>query len=336
MLAAASRGAEAGAGAVASALPAFLAPHHPVTIDPSPLHRAALLATGHQNHPAGTLYVVATPIGNLADLTLRAIHILGRVDAVACEDTRIAAQLLNHLGLHKPLLALHAHNEHEAAQGVLARLVQGQSVAYVSDAGTPAVSDPGAVLVAAAAAAGHPVVPVPGPSSALAALSAAGDTQATAFCFIGFLPAKGGERRSALAALLADRRTQLLFEAPHRIAELCAALAGAAPQRPVTLCRELTKQFETIVTRSAAELPAWLVQDKNRERGEFVLVLHALPAAMVDEGALPAATLHTLRVLLRELPLKQAVALAAELTGAARNTLYQRALDERADGAEAP
>ncbi|MBK6469727.1 MAG: 16S rRNA (cytidine(1402)-2'-O)-methyltransferase [Betaproteobacteria bacterium] len=307
-----------------------------MNIDPSPLHRAALLATGHQSHPAGTLYVVATPIGNLADLTLRAIHVLGLVDAVACEDTRVAAQLLNHLGLHKPLLALHAHNEQAAAQAVLARLQQGQRVAYVSDAGTPAVSDPGAVLVAAAVAAGSPVVPLPGPSSALAALSVAGDTRAAAFCFVGFLPSKGGERRSMLGTVLADRRTQLLFEAPHRISELCAALAEAAPQRLVTLCRELTKQFETIVTRTAAELPAWLAQEAHRERGEFVLVLHALPAAVAQEGALPEATLHTLRVLLRDLPLKQAVALAAELTGAARNTLYQRALDERAGGAEGP
>lgn len=294
-----------------------------------------MLATGHQSHPAGTLYVVATPIGNLADLTLRTIHVLGLVDAVACEDTRVAAQLLNHLGLHKPLLALHAHNEHEAAQAVLARLAQGQRVAYVSDAGTPAVSDPGAVLVAAAAAAGHPVVPLPGPSSALAALSAAGDTQAAAFCFVGFLPAKGEPRRAALAATLADPRTQLLFEAPHRISELARALADAASQRTVTLCRELTKQFETIVTQPAAALPGWLAQDKHHERGEFVLVLHALPPPKTEEGELPTATLHTLRVLLRELPLKQAVALAAELTGAPRNTLYRRALDERAGNTDA-
>ena len=300
-----------------------------MTIDPAPLLHAARLATGHQQHPAATLYVVATPIGNLADITLRAIHVLGLVDAVACEDTRVAAQLLTHLGLHKPLRALHAHNEHEAAAGVLALLAQGQRVAYISDAGTPAVSDPGAVLVAAARAAGHAVVPLPGPSSALAALSAAGDTGASAFCFIGFLPAKGGERRTALAAALADRRTQLLFEAPHRMAELAGALAEAAPQRTVTLCRELTKQFESIVTHAASALPAWLAADKHHERGEFVVVLHALPAQAQAADELPPAALHTLRVLLRELPLKQAVALAAELSGAPRKALYQRALAER-------
>ncbi len=277
--------------------------------------------------------MVATPIGNLADLTLRAVYVLGRVDAVACEDTRMAAQLLRHLGLHKPLLALHAHNEHQAAQGVLARLSAGESVAYVSDAGTPAVSDPGAILVDAAARAGHPVVPLPGPSSALAALSAAGDTRPGGFVFVGFLAAKGGERRAGLLSALADARAQVLFEAPHRIVELLAALAAEAPTRRVTLCRELTKQFETIVTRPAADFPAWLAADANRERGEFVLVLHALPPAVAaDADALPAPTLHTLRVLLRELPLKQAVAIAAELTGAPRNTLYQRALSER-DGA---
>ena len=272
--------------------------------------------------------MVATPIGNLADVTLRAVHILGRVDAVACEDTRVGAQLLRHLGLKKPLLALHAHNEREAAAAVLLRLAAGESVACISDAGTPAVSDPGAVLVALAAAAGHTVVPLPGPSSALAALSAAGDTLGQGFCFIGFLPAKGGERSAALASALADARTQVLFEAPHRIVSLVHALAAQAPERSVTLCRELTKQFETIVTQPASRLPAWQAADANRERGEFVLVLHALPAAPAGDD-LPPATLHTLRVLMRDLPLKQAVALAAEITGAPRNTLYARALIDK-------
>ena len=273
--------------------------------------------------------MVATPIGNLADMTLRAVHVLGRVDAVACEDTRVGAQLLRHLGLKKPLLALHAHNEREAAAAVLQRLAAGESVACISDAGTPTLSDPGALLVALAAAAGHAVVPLPGPSSALAALSAAGDTQGQGFCFVGFLPAKGAERQAALNATLAATRTQILFEAPHRISALLAALAAAAPQRRVTLCRELTKQFETIVTRPASDLPAWQAEDPNRERGEFVLVLHALPAAAAGAEALPATTLHTLRVLQRELPLKQAVALAAEISGAPRNLLYTQALAER-------
>lgn len=292
---------------------------------------AAAAAAGHQHHAAGTLYVVATPIGNLADITLRAIHVLSRVDAVACEDTRVTAHLLGHLGLHKPLLALHAHNEHAASAAVLARLARGESVAFVSDAGTPAVSDPGAVLVAAARAAGHAVVPLPGPSSALAALSAAGDVAGGGFVFVGFLPAKGGERRVALSRVVVESRAQVLFEAPHRIQALLAELAADAPQRQITLCRELTKQFETIHTLQAQAAPAWLATDANRARGEFVIVLHALPTVAAAEGALPSEALRKLQVLLRELPLKQAVALAAELSGAPRNALYQHALAARAD-----
>lgn len=291
---------------------------------------AAAAAAGHQHHAAGTLYVVATPIGNLADITLRAIHVLCRADAVACEDTRVTAHLLDHLGLHKPLLALHAHNEHAASAAVLVRLARGESVAFVSDAGTPAVSDPGAVLVAAARAAGYAVVPLPGPSSALAALSAAGDTAGGGFVFVGFLPAKGGERRQVVAEVAAETRAQVLFEAPHRIQALLAELAAAAPQRQLTLCRELTKQFETIHTLPAAAAPAWLAADAHRSRGEFVLVVHAQPAPAAAEAGLAEGTLHTLRVLLRELPLKQAVALAAELSGAPRNALYQHALAARA------
>ncbi len=213
----------------------------------------------------------------------------------------------------------------QAADAVVARLLRGDSVAYVSDAGTPGVSDPGARLVAAATAAGLRVVPVPGPSSALAALSVAGDTRSAGFAFRGFLPAKGNERRLALQAVLAASDTQLLFEAPHRIEALAAALAELAPARRVTLARELTKQFESVLTLAAAELPAWLAADANHRRGEFVLVLHALPA---PEAALSQAAeqLQTLTVLLRELPLRQAVTLAAELTGASRNRLYDEAL----------
>ena len=273
---------------------------------------------------------MATPIGNLADLTLRAIHVLGLVDAVACEDTRVSAGLLRHLGLDKPLLALHQHNEHQAAALVLQRLAMGQRVAYVSDAGTPAVSDPGAALVAQVAAAGHRVLPIPGASSALAALSVAGDARSSGFAFVGFLPARGAERAAALRALAQAAVAQVLFEAPHRIEALAGELAALLPQRVLTLCRELTKQFETVHTLAAAELPAWLAADANRHRGEFVLVLHAPEPAAADTG-LPAAAMDMLAVLLRELPLKQAVSLAAELSAAPRNALYQAALRMKAD-----
>ncbi|OYU79314.1 MAG: 16S rRNA (cytidine(1402)-2'-O)-methyltransferase [Burkholderiales bacterium PBB5] len=297
-----------------------------MNIDASLLQQAAAAATGGQHHPAGALYVVATPIGNLADITLRAVHVLGLVDAVACEDTRVTGQLLRHLGLDKPLIALHQHNEGQAARGVVERLAQGQRVAYASDAGTPAISAPGAVLVAAVVAAGHRVLPIPGASSAVAALSAAGDVLAEGFAFIGFAPAKGAERRAWLQAAAAAPGNQVLFEAPHRIEALATALSEAAPQRRITVCRELTKQFESITTLPAADWPAWLAADANRARGEFVLVLHALPTVVADSEALPAEAERLLGPLLRELPLKQAVALAAELSGTPRNPIYQRAL----------
>ena len=298
------------------------------------LQAAARDAAGHQRFLRGALYVVATPIGNLADITLRAVHLLACVDAVACEDTRVGGQLLGHLGLHKPLLALHAHNEQAASAEVLARLAAGEAVAVISDAGTPAVSDPGAVLVAAAAAAGYPVVPVPGPSSALAALSVAGDALGHGFVFAGFLPARGAERDAAVAAATADARTQVLFEAPHRIATLLAALAAVAPARQLTVARELTKQFESIDTRPAGAWPAHLATLPHGERGEFVLVLHALPAAGVPADALPPEALHVLDTLLAELPLKQAASLAVTITGLPRKRLYAEALRRRGEAGE--
>jgi 16S rRNA (cytidine1402-2'-O)-methyltransferase len=298
------------------------------TLDASSLHAAAAAAAGAQQYPPGTLYVVATPIGNLADITLRALHVLGLVDAVACEDTRVGGGLLRSYGLSKPLLALHAHNEHEAAQAVLERLARGERVACISDAGTPAVSDPGAALVAAARAAGFRCLPVPGVSSALAALCVAGDTDGGRWRFVGFLPARGGEREAALQAVAADPDAQVLFEAPHRIEALAASLAAACGTRPVTLARELTKQFETVATLPASDLRAWLAADANRLRGEFVLVLHAQPAAS-DATADTAAFDRMLRPLLAALPLKQAVAIAAEIGGAPRNALYARALELR-------
>jgi 16S rRNA (cytidine1402-2'-O)-methyltransferase len=297
------------------------------TLDASLLRQAAQGAAGMQHFPTGALYVVATPIGNLADLSLRAIHVLGLVDAIACEDTRHTAPLLRQLGIDdKPLLAVHEHNEHEAAAAVLARLARGERVAYVSDAGTPAISDPGAALVAAAHAAGWRCVPLPGASSATTALSVAGDAGANGFVFIGFLPAKGAERNRAVTALSAAHSAQVLFEAPHRIEALAAALGAACGARPVTVCRELTKQFETVVTLPAAGLSAWLAADANRARGEFVLVIHALPPPDASAAELTAhdSMLHTL---LAALPLRQAVAVAAELSGAARNRLYERALE---------
>ena len=287
---------------------------------------AAAGAAGAQHYPTGALYVVATPIGNLADLSLRAIHVLALVDAVACEDTRHSAPLLRQLGIEgKALIALHQHNEREAAAGVLLRLARGERVAYVSDAGTPAISDPGAALVAAVQAAGYRALPIPGASSAVAALSVAGDSTGGPFTFLGFLPPRSGERALALKQLAANAQTQLLFEAPHRIEALAAALAGACGARRLTVCRELTKQFETVHSLPANELPAWLAADPNRSRGEFVLVLHALAGDAAADTAVPAHD-AALRTLLAALPLKQAVALAAELTGAPRNALYERAL----------
>jgi 16S rRNA (cytidine1402-2'-O)-methyltransferase len=291
------------------------------------LRRAAADAAGAQQYPASTLYLVATPIGNLADLTLRAVHVLGLVDAVACEDTRVSAGLLRHLGLDKPLVALHEHNEAQAAAAVVERLRRGERVACVSDAGTPAVSDPGARLVAAVRAAGLRVLPLPGASSVTTAFSAAGDTRAQGFRFAGFAPAKGAERARWLRAVTADDGAVVLFEAPHRVEALADALADAGPARAVTLARELTKQFETIVTMDAGALPAWLGADADRRRGEFVLVLHAREPAAAEAGDAPTAdALRWLPALLDALPLKQAVAIAAAVSGAPRNALYARAL----------
>jgi len=294
------------------------------TSNASLLLQAAAAAAGAQQYRAPALYIVATPIGNLADLTLRAIHVLALADAVACEDTRHSAALLRHLGIDKPLLALHEHNEREAAQGVLTRLARGERVAYVSDAGTPAVSDPGAALVAAVRDAGYTSVPIPGASSAIAALSVAGDVHADGFRFVGFLPTRSAERLRALKMLAASPQAQVLFEAPHRIAALAGELLQHCAARPGTLCRELTKQFESVVTMPADQLCAWLAADANRLRGEFVVVVHALDGPAVgDESARHDAML---RALLAALPLKQAVALAAEASGAPRNALYARAL----------
>lgn len=287
---------------------------------------AAHDAAASQHYPQGALYVVATPIGNLADITLRALHVLQLVDALACEDTRHTQSLLHAYGIDRSgsaLLALHQHNEAEAAQHVVQRLQSGQRVAYVSDAGTPAVSDPGARLVATVRAAGLPVVPLPGASSVTTALSVAGIAESGegGFVFAGFLPAKAGERTAAVQVLAGEQRAVVLLEAPHRIEALACALA-ALGQRQITVARELTKQFEQLATLPAGELPAWLGAEANRSRGEFVLVLHPRPQTSGED----VPGLRVLELLLGELPVKTAVRLAADITGAPRNTLYEAAL----------
>ncbi len=284
--------------------------------------QAAQDAAGGQQHPMGTLYVVATPIGNLADISLRALHVLGLVDAVACEDTRHTQQMLRAYGLERPgqqLLAVHQHNEAQAAQTVLDRLTQGQRVAYVSDAGTPAISDPGARLVQAVRAAGFRVLPLPGASSITTLLSAAGMT-GEGFIFTGFLPSKATERGHAVQALAQENRAVVLLEAPHRIEALAQALSVLGT-RTLTVGRELTKQFEQIETLAACDFPAWLAQRPEHQRGEFVLVVHDQPAAATQgDGD------RILQCLLAELPVKTAVKLAAEISGEPRNALYERAL----------
>ena len=292
---------------------------------------AARTAAALQDYPQSTLYVVATPIGNLADITLRALHVLGLVDSVACEDTRHTQQLLKAYGIDKTsaqLLAVHQHNEAQGSVAVVDRLRQGQRVAYVSDAGTPAISDPGARLVAAVRAQAIRVVPLPGASSVTTAMSAAGianhqaaDSElASGFVFAGFLPSKSQERTQAVQTLAAEPRSVVLMEAPHRIEALAAAL-GALGERPVTVARELTKQFEEIATVSASDLTAWLAQQPNRMRGEFVLVVH--PAKVAQQAGEEA---RVLKLLLTELPLKTAVKLAVEITGVGRNVVYEQAL----------
>lgn len=292
------------------------------------------LATG-QSYPPGTLYVVATPIGNLADLSLRALHLLGMVDAVACEDTRNTGQLLSRLGLQRPLLAVHEHNEREAGHRIAERLGGGERIAYVSDAGTPGISDPGARLVEAVRAAGHRVVPIPGPSAAVAALSVAGDLLDAGqgrFTFAGFLPTKAKARAEAIAGLAALEHAWVIYEAPHRIADTLAALAQhLPPSRRMLVGRELTKLFEQAETMTVTAGPDWLKADPAREKGEFVLVVEgAGKAGNADAGAVDPQAVRVLDLLLQELPAKRAAKLGAAITGADTAALYALALQRRA------
>ena len=270
--------------------------------------------------------MVATPIGNLADISLRALHVLSVCDTLACEDTRHSQTLLRSYGIERNSnhwLAVHQHNETQASQEVIQRLQAGQRVAYVSDAGTPAVSDPGARLAWQVQVAGFRVMPLPGASSVTALLSACGSftADASGFVFVGFLPSKATERERAVQLLALDGRAHVLLEAPHRIEALATSLASLG-DRMVTVGRELTKQFEEISTLPAKTLRAWIDASPQRTRGEFALVVHAQtvindPIEVHDK---------MLKLLMQEVPLKTAVRLTAELTGESRNLLYDRAL----------
>lgn len=301
--------------------------------------QAAHEAVSGQSFPHACLYMVATPIGNLADISLRALHVLAMADFIACEDTRHTQQLLRAYGIDKTsaqLLAVHQHNEHEGAQKVIDWLAQDKRIAYVSDAGTPGISDPGAVLAQDVQAAGYRILPLPGASSVITAISAAGlpplSQESQGFVFAGFLPSKAKSRETAIAALAQEARAIVLLEAPHRITELAKALAVLG-ERKVTLARELTKQFEQITTLPAHEVAAWLAQDAMRCKGEFVVLLQPLAIVAEASGTVKAEQL-LVRLLEEKVSLKSAVKIAAELSGQSRNALYDWALDWQKQSAQ--
>lgn len=293
---------------------------------------SANVSGGSTDESGPTLYVVATPIGNLRDITLRALDTLKAVDVVAAEDTRVSRRLLSHFGIQAQLLSAHGHNERESAQKIVSLLAQGNTVALVSDAGTPAVSDPGEIVVAEVRRAGYRVVPIPGPSAILAAIASAGLPSAS-FCFHGFLPARKGDRAKALQELAGSASLQVFFEAPHRILECIEALALAfGGGRRIGIARELTKVFEQVHVCRLDEAGDWIAQDDNRQRGEFVLLVEGCPQMEEQDATQEAKRL--LEILLRELPLKQAVSIAAEITAAKKNALYEMALRIKRESGE--
>ncbi|RMG57311.1 MAG: 16S rRNA (cytidine(1402)-2'-O)-methyltransferase [Gammaproteobacteria bacterium] len=275
----------------------------------------------------GVLFVVATPIGNLEDITLRALRVLQEVDLILAEDTRHTTRLLQHHGIDTPMLSLHEHNEQQRIEQVRARLEGGAKLALVSDAGTPLISDPGFVLVRALREEGLPVVPVPGPSALVAALSVSG-LPTDRFHFEGFLPARSAARRKRLAALAACDETLVFYESCHRIVDSIDDMAEVlGAQRPAVVCRELTKQYEQVGSGTLASLGEWLLADDNHRRGEFVVVVGPEGRSPNDAEQVDEAALRTLRVLLEELPPRQAARLAARCHGLKPRVLYQAALD---------
>lgn len=282
------------------------------------------------NSPLGSLYVVATPIGNLDDISARALTILRSVALIAAEDTRHSARLMQHFGIGTPLAACHEHNERDQGGRFLARLLAGDDVALISDAGTPLISDPGYHLVRQARAAGVAVVPVPGACALIAALSAAG-LPSDRFIFEGFLPAKAAGRRARLEQVKQEPRTLIFYEAPHRILECLQDMQAVfGDERPALLARELTKTFETLKGMPLAELAAWVAADSNQQRGECVVLVAGWQGPEGEE-AVSAEAMRVLNLLLAEMPLKRAAALAAEITGVRKNLLYQVALEQQKD-----
>nr|WP_245362940.1 16S rRNA (cytidine(1402)-2'-O)-methyltransferase [Pseudomonas sp. BP8] len=274
------------------------------------------------------MYVVATPIGNLDDISARALKVLADVALIAAEDTRHSVRLMQHFGIGTPLAACHEHNERDEGSRFITRLLAGDDVALVSDAGTPLISDPGYHLVRQARAAGVQVVPVPGACALIAALSAAG-LPSDRFIFEGFLPAKTAGRRARLEQVKEEPRTLIFYEAPHRILECLEDMAAVfGGERPALLGRELTKTFETLKGLPLAELHAFVAADSNQQRGECVVLVGGW-SAPADEQAISAEAQRVLDLLLAELPLKRAAALAAEITGVRKNLLYQAALEKQ-------
>jgi 16S rRNA (cytidine1402-2'-O)-methyltransferase len=275
-----------------------------------------------------TLYVVATPIGNLRDITLRALDVLRGVDCVFAEDTRVSGGLLAHFGISVRTIALHAHNENEQSDRVVELLMKGNSVAIISDAGTPGLSDPGSELIARVRHAGYPIEPIPGPSSLTAALSVTG-WPAIPFTFHGFLPPRPTARRTALTALVTSASAHVFFEAPHRIEETLADLATTfGPARRVTIARELTKRFETVHETALGNALAWIAADPDRRRGEFVLIVEGAPSVARADSRLPNADdMRVFDLLRKEMSASRAAKVAADITKKSRDAFYRRSIE---------